>query len=209
MNMCSWGLRRASDSELAAGVVEHSVASESLLLKICKAYDVFVDNWVSIPFTVGAPFRLNNEKPGTETGDRAMTYKLAVAAVGLCRHVVRIGSGFSRERSNGKELWILVVVRNLFARCGNSSCLVSTAAVGQQFCRSRKGRVLRQEEVDNRDDAPSARGCPAFSLLPTCWSSISPTMVKNSAFVFIKPQRHHKFCCSGGRRLFHLENTCD
>ena len=54
----------ASDSELAAAVVEHSVAvrvtsSEDLqlastrrtlhrLLRICKAYDVVVDIWVSI-----------------------------------------------------------------------------------------------------------------------------------------------------------------
>ena len=57
----------ASDSELAAAVVEHSVAirvtfSEDIqlmstrralhrLLRICKAYDVVVDIWVSIPTT--------------------------------------------------------------------------------------------------------------------------------------------------------------
>ena len=41
--------------------------------------------------------------------------------------------GFSWEWSNGNELWDSVVVKNLFARCGSSSCLVSTAAVGQQF----------------------------------------------------------------------------
>ena len=57
----------ASDSELAAAVVEHSVAirvtsSEDLqltstrralhrLLMICKTYDVVVDIWVSIPTT--------------------------------------------------------------------------------------------------------------------------------------------------------------
>ena len=85
-------LRCSSDSELAAAVVEHSVAirasSEDLqlvstrrvlhrLLRICKACDVVVDVWVSIPCTVGAPFRLNNEKLGAETGDLAMTYKLA------------------------------------------------------------------------------------------------------------------------------------
>ena len=159
----------ASDSELAAAVVEHSVAirvtsCEALqlastrralhrLLRICKAYDVVVDIWVSIPCTAGTPFRRINEKRGGETGDLAMTYKLVVAAVGFCRHAVRIGDGFSWEWSNGNELWDLVVVRNLFARCGSSSCLVSTAAVGQQFCRSRGRRVLRQEEVENRDNA--------------------------------------------------------
>ena len=139
----------ASDSELAAAVVEHSVAigvtsSEDLqlasarrvlhrLLRICKAYDAVVDIWVSIPCTAGMPFRRINEKLGAETGDLALTCKLADAAVGLCRHAVRIGGGFSWEWSNGNELWDLVVVRDLFARCGTSSCLVSTAAVGQQF----------------------------------------------------------------------------
>ena len=145
----------ASDSELAAAVVEHSVAirvtsSEDLqlastrralhrLLRICKAYDVVVDIWVSIPCTAGTPFRRINEKRGAETGNLAMTYKLVVAAVGLCRHAVRIGGGFSWEWSNGNELWDLVVVRNLFARCGSSSCLVSTAAVGQQFVDREEG----------------------------------------------------------------------
>ena len=103
------------------------------LLRICKAYDVVVDIWVSILCTAGTPFRRINEERGVETGNLAMTYKLAVAAVGLCRHAVRIGGGFSWEWSNGNELWDLVVVRNLFARCGTSSCLVSTAAVGQPF----------------------------------------------------------------------------
>ena len=154
---------------LAAAVVEHSVAirvtsSEDLqltstrralhrLLRICKAYDVVVDIWVSIPCTAGTPFRRINEKRGAETGNLAMTYKLVVAAVGLCRHAVRIGGGFSWEWSNGNELWDLVVVKNLFARCGSSSCLVSTAAVGQQFVDSEGERVLRQEKVENRDNA--------------------------------------------------------
>ena len=162
----------ASDSELAAAVVEHSMAirvtsSEDLqlastrralyrLLMICKAYDVVVDIWVSIPCTAGTLFRRINEKRGAETGDLAMTYKLAVAAVGLCRHAVQIGGGFSWEWSNGNELWDLVVVRNLFARCGSSSCLVSTPAVGQQFVDREGGHVLRQEEVENRDNAAQA-----------------------------------------------------
>ena len=116
-----------------------------------------------------------------------MTYKLAVAAVGLCRHVVRIGSGFSCERSSGSELWILAVERNLFARCDSSSCLASTAAVGQQFVDHEGGVFYVKKKWKIVTTRPSARGCPAFSLLPTCWSSISPAMVKNSAFVFIKP----------------------
>ena len=69
-----------------------------------------------------------------------MTYKMVLAAVGLCRHAVRIGDGFGWKWSNGNELWDLVVVRNLFERCGSASCLVSTAAVGQQF-------VDREESV--------------------------------------------------------------
>ena len=155
MNMCSWGLRCASDSELAAVVVEHSVvirvtSCEDLeltstrpalhrLLMICKAYDLVVDIWVSIPCTTGTPFRRINEKLSAETGDLAMTYKLVVAAVGLSRHAVGIGDGFSWKWSNGNELWDLVVVRNFFARCGSSFCLVSTAAVGQQFVGREEG----------------------------------------------------------------------
>ena len=110
----------ASDSELAAAVVEHSVVEHSvairvtsledlqLVLRICKAHDVVVDIWVSIPCTAGTPIRCINEKLGAETGDLAMTYKLVVAAVGLCRHAVRICGGFSWEWSNGNELWDLV-----------------------------------------------------------------------------------------------------
>ena len=111
------------------------------LLRICKAYDVVVDIWVSIPCTAGTPFRRINENRGAESGDLAMTYKLVVAAVGLCRHAVRIGGTFNWEWSNGNELWDLVVVRNLFARCGSSSCLVSTAGVGQRFV-DREGSVF-------------------------------------------------------------------
>ena len=84
------------------------------LLKICKICDVVVDIWVSIPCTAGAPFRLNNEKLCAETGDLAMTYNLVVATV---------GGRFRWEWSDRSKLWDLVVVRNLFARCGSSSCL--------------------------------------------------------------------------------------
>ena len=105
------------------------------LLMICNAYEVVVDIWVSIPCIAGAPFRRINEKLGAETGDLAMTYKLVVAAVGLCRHAVRIGDGFSWNWSNGNELWDLVVVRNLFA-----TPVWSRPAVGQQF-------VDREESV--------------------------------------------------------------
>ena len=99
-------LRCASDSEWAAAVVEHSVAIRVMsfeylqltstrpalhrLLMICKAYDVVVDIWGSIPCTTDTHFRRVNE-----LGDLAMTYKLVVAAVGLCGHDVRIGDGDS------------------------------------------------------------------------------------------------------------------
>ena len=69
-----------------------------------------------------------------------MSYKLVIAAVGLCRHAV--GIGFSCKWSNGNELWNLLVVRNL-ARCGISFSLDLTAAVGQQFVDC-EGCVLRQ-----------------------------------------------------------------
>ena len=65
------------------------------LLRICKAYDVVASIWVWIPCIAGTPFRRINEKLDVETGDLAMTYKLVVAAVGLCRHAVRIAGGFS------------------------------------------------------------------------------------------------------------------
>ena len=146
-----------SDSELAAVVVKHSVvvrvtsledfqltsARPALdrLLMICKAYEVVANIWVLIPCTECMPFRHVNEKLGAETGDLAMTYKLVVAAVGLCRHTVGIADGFSWKWSNSNELWKLVVVRNFFAKCGSSSCLVSTAAVGQQFV-DREGGVF-------------------------------------------------------------------
>ena len=134
----------ASDSELATAVVEHSVVIRVTsfedvqltsrrpvlhrLLRICKAYDVVVDIWVSIPCTAGTHFRRINE-----LGDLAMTWKLVVAVVGLWQHEVRIGDGFSWKWSKGNEPRKLMVVRILFARCGSFSCLVSTTAVRQQF----------------------------------------------------------------------------
>ena len=108
------------------------------LLMICKAYEAYgvvANIWVSIPCIAGTPFRCINEKLGAETGDLSLTFKLEVTAVGLCRHDVRVGDGFSRK------LWKSVVVRNLFARSGISTCLVSTAAVGQQFV-DREGSVF-------------------------------------------------------------------
>ena len=124
----------ASDSEFAAVVIEHSVVIRvtscedvqltstrlalHCLLMICKAYDVVVDIWVLIPCTACAPFRRINEKLGAETGNL-----------------------FTWKWSNNNELWDSVVVRNLFARCGSLSCLVSTTAVGQQ-CVDREGGVF-------------------------------------------------------------------
>ena len=162
----------ASDSELAAAVVEHSVAIRVTsfddlqlvstrralhhLLRVCKAYDVVVDIWVSIPCTAGTSFRRINEKRGAETGDLAMTYKLVVAAVGLCRHAVQIGGGFSSKwrwqralRLGGceeslREVWQPILF-GLDRSCGTT------------ICRSRGERVLCREEVENRDNAAQAR----------------------------------------------------
>ena len=146
----------ASDSEVAAVVVEHSVVIRVTsfddvlltctrtvlhrLLMIRKAHEMVANIWVLIPCTECMPFRHINEKLGAETSNLAMTYKLEVAAVGLCRHDVRIGGRFSWKWSNDKELWDLVVVRNFFARCGSLSCLVPTAAVGQLL--DREGGVF-------------------------------------------------------------------
>ena len=72
MDISSLELCCASDSELAAAVVEHSVvirviSSEDIQLasarraapsaEDCKDYDVVVDIWVSIPCTAGTPFQ--------------------------------------------------------------------------------------------------------------------------------------------------------
>ena len=77
------------------------------LLRICKAYDVVVDMWVPTSWIAGTPFRRIDEKLGSETGGLAMTCKLVIATVGLCRHAVGIRDGFSCKWSNGNELWKL------------------------------------------------------------------------------------------------------
>ena len=151
----------SSDSELAALVVEHSVVIRITsfedfqltsrrpalhrLLMICKAYEaceVVANIWVSIPCIAGTPFRRINEKLGAETSDLAMTYKLEVAAVGLCRHDVRIGDRFSWEWSNGTELWKSVVVLReerqllmfgLHRSCGTTICRSRTATDSTQW----------------------------------------------------------------------------
>ena len=149
----------ASDSELAAAVVEHSVAirvtsSEDLqlastrralhrLLGICKAYDVVVDIWVSIPCTSGTPFRRINEKRGAETGNLAMTYKLVVAAVGLCRHTVGSCGGFSWEWSNGNELWDFGGCEESLREVWQLVLFGLGSSRGTTICRSRGRRVLR------------------------------------------------------------------
>ena len=68
------------------------------LLMICKAYEVVANIRVLIPCTECMPFRHINEKLGPETSNLAMTHKLVVAAVGLCRHTVGIADGFSWKR---------------------------------------------------------------------------------------------------------------
>ena len=119
--MRPWSCAVPRIQSLAAVVVEHSAvirvtSFEDLqltssrpaldrLLMICKAYDVVVDIWVWIPCIAGTSFRRIYEKLGAETGNLAMTCKLEVADVGLCRHDVRIGDGFSWKWRNGNELW--------------------------------------------------------------------------------------------------------
>ena len=93
MDISSLELCCASDSELAAAVVEHSVVirvtySEDLqlastrrvlhrLLRICKAYDVVVEHLGFDPMhSWHALSSRINEKLGAVTGDLVMTYKL-------------------------------------------------------------------------------------------------------------------------------------
>ena len=96
-------LCRVSDSEVAAGVVEHSVVIRDScfdnlqpmstwramrrLLRICNAYDGVVGTWVLIPCIAGTTFRRTDEKLGAETGDFVMSYRSA----GMSRRAV--GSG--------------------------------------------------------------------------------------------------------------------
>ena len=124
----------ASDSELAALVVEHSVVIRVtsfedvqltstrtvlhrllMIRKAYEAYEVVANIWVFDPM------------------------HCCRAYVGLFRHAVRNAGGFSWEWINCSELWDLVVVRNLFARWGSSSRLVLTAAVGQQIVDRERG----------------------------------------------------------------------
>ena len=117
------------------------------VLVICKAYDVVANIWVLIPCTAGTPFRCINEKLGAETGDLAVTYKLVVAAVGLCRHAVRVGGGFSWDWSTGNELWDLVVAcEELLHEVWQFLLFGLNRNCGTTIGRSRGGggRVLRQ-----------------------------------------------------------------
>ena len=151
----------ASDSELAAAVVEHSVAirvtsSEDLqltstrralhrLLMICKAYEVVADIWVSIPCIAGTPFRRINEKLGAETGDLVMTYKLGVGAVGLRRRAVRIGDGFSWKWSNGNEPWKLGGCEEFLHEVWQFLLFGLDRSLWDDNLSIARGRALRQE----------------------------------------------------------------
>ena len=201
--LCICVLCYASDLEVAAVVVEHSVVirvtsfehvqltSTRLvlycLLMICKAHDVVVDIRVLIPCTAGTPFRRINEKLGAESDDFAMTYKLEVAAVGLYRHDVRIDGGFSWKWSNCNELWKLVVVRNLSARCGSSSCLVSPAVVGQKF-------VHCEESVFH-----FKKKCKIVMMRPRLIEVMAPSVLGVSdlkAASFLSSQASRKLSCA-------------
>ena len=82
-------LCRVSDSEVAAGVVEHSLVirdscfddlqpmstwrAERRLLRICKACDEVVGTWVLILRIAGTSFRRTDEKLGAEPALRPAT----------------------------------------------------------------------------------------------------------------------------------------
>ena len=187
----------ASDSEVAAVVVEHFVVirvtsfedvqltSRRLalhrLLMICGAYvacGVVANIWVSIPCVAGTPFTCINEKLGAQTGDLAMTKKLEVTAVGLCRHGVRIGDGFSWKWSIGNELWKSVVVRNLFARSGSSSCVGSppqlwdnNLSIARGACSTtRRWKILRRSQ-ERHTLTSSVIGCALLKTMLTATDS--------------------------------------
>ena len=117
--------------------------------------------WVSFSCTSGAPLWLINEKLGAETGDLAMTYKLVVAAVGLCRHTVGSSGRFCWEWSNGNALEIGV--------CKESLCEVwqlllfdLTCSCGTTNCRFQGGVFYAKEKWKIVTTRPSARSCLAF-----------------------------------------------
>ena len=97
-----------------------------------------VNIWTLIPCEDGAPCRRihKNEKLSVEIGGLDTTCKLTAAAVGLCRHDVRICDGCCWVWSNGSDIWKRVIVRNLFSWCGSFSCLVSKVvdSEGEMFC---------------------------------------------------------------------------
>eukprot|EP00974_Lingulodinium_polyedra_P024938 2411873-Lingulodinium_polyedra.AAC.1 len=75
----------APDSELAAAVVDHSIAVRVTaqddmtkkstrralhrLVRLCQLYDIVLDVWVSIPCTAGCPWSRINDLLGIPTGD--------------------------------------------------------------------------------------------------------------------------------------------
>ena len=74
---------------------------------------------------------------------------------------MKIAGGFSSEWINCNEFWDLVVVRNLFARCGSFSCLVFTTAVGQQFV-DREGGVFYVKMLEMIKKVTGAAHAHAF-----------------------------------------------
>ena len=151
----------ASDSELIAVVVEHSVVIRVTsfedfqltsmrpvlhrLLMICKACDVVANIWVPIPCTAGTPFRRINEKLGAEAGDLAMTYKLVVAAVVLRRCAVRIGDGFSWKCRNGNRALEIGGCEESLLEVWQPLLFGLDCSCETTICRSRGRRVLCQD----------------------------------------------------------------
>ena len=116
------------------------------------------------PLKRGAPCRRTIEKLSVESGSLGMTCKLEVAAVGLCRHDVRICDEFCRVWSNGSDIWKWVNVRNLFAWCGSLSCLVSKVVDSE-------GGVFCVKKVKNVQDSRKGGTSPRFpSQLARCYT---------------------------------------
>ena len=142
--------RCATDSELVAKEVKRTVvirvtSCEDLQLvsmwcasrhslRSCNAYDVVVNIWVLVPCEAGAPCRRTIEKLSIESVSLGMTCKLEVAAVGSCRHDMRICDGSCWVWSSGSDTWKWVNVRNQFSLCGSFSCLVSKVVDSEGAC---------------------------------------------------------------------------
>ena len=132
-----------------------SLSPESLFFCRCGLFVVYSS------FTLITSFHFEHPIHAVESKKK----KTSFTKRGAERSLVALPHHAEQMWSNDNELWDSVVVRNLFARCGSFSCLVSTAAAGQQFVDREGGRVPRQ------DGGNVQEGHRSWQKLETQWTS--------------------------------------